>query len=539
MSVNHRLGFLALAIWMGLFAPWGAVWGQAPATDASAAPRFEIARFEINGNTLLGAEEIERIFAPYTGQNKDFGDIQRALESLEQAYRDRGFAAVQVLLPEQDITRGVVRLNVIEPRLGKIIVEGNQHFDEANIRSSLPGLQPGVTPNSGQIARNLQLLNEHPAKQTTVLLRAGASEDEIDATVKVTDEKPLRYAVTLDNTGTAATGRYRAGFGLQHSNLTNRDDILNLQYVTSPDHLSKVTIFGAGYRIPFYAHNSSLELFAGYSDVNSGTLQGLFNVSGSGTILGARYNLYLNKIGAYEHKLSFGLDYRAYTNDVTLVGIAGGLVPDVTVHPVSVTYTGLSRTADSEYGFYASYSRNLPGGNDGTDIEFRAARAGAIAGYSILRGGANFTRVFPGEWQFRAVINGQYTGDALVPGEQFGFGGPDSVRGFNVREVANDKGYSGSVEFYTPDFGSKLGSKLGWNDVKVRALAFYDQGTTYRNKIQPGESSGQSGASVGVGLRLSYAKRLSLRLDFAQVVDPAGNQGRNDQMLHAGVVVLF
>ena len=116
MPVNHRLGFLALAIWMGLFAPCAAVWGQAPATDASAAPRFEIARFEMNGNTLLGAEEIERIFAPYTGQNKDFGDIQRALESLEQAYRDRGFAAVQVLLPEQDITRGVVRLNVIEPR---------------------------------------------------------------------------------------------------------------------------------------------------------------------------------------------------------------------------------------------------------------------------------------------------------------------------------------------------------------------------------------------------------------------------------------
>ena len=73
----------------------------------------------------------------------------------------------------------------------------------------------------------------------------------------------------------------------------------------------------------------------------------------------------------------------------------------------------------------------------------------------------------------------------------------------------------------------------------MRALAFYDLGTTYRNRIQPGEASGQSGASVGVGLRLAYAKLWSLRLDFAQVVDPAGNQGRNDQMLHAGMVVLF
>jgi hemolysin activation/secretion protein len=52
--------------------------------------------------------------------------------------------------------------------------------------------------------------------------------------------------------------------------------------------------------------------------------------------------------------------------------------------------------------------------------------------------------------------------------------GPDSVRGFNVREVANDRGYSGSLELYTPE----LGTKFNWNDVKLRALAFVDFGTT-------------------------------------------------------------
>jgi hemolysin activation/secretion protein len=378
-------------------------------------------------------------------------------------------------------------------------------------------------------------LNEHPAKQTTVLLRSGAAENQIDATVKVTDEKPLKFVVTLDNTGTPETGRYRAGFGIQHSNLFNRDHILNLQYVTSPENPSDVTIFGAGYRIPFYEHNSSLDLFAGYSDVDSGTLQGLFNVAGSGTIFGARYNLHLNRIGAYEHKLSFGLDYRAYKNDVQFVGIAGSIVPDITVHPASVTYNGLWRTTSSEYGFYGGYSRNIPGGNDGRDSDFKAARFDATASYRIWRGGAHFTTVLPREWQLRAIINGQYTEDALVPGEQFGFGGPDSVRGFFVREVANDKGYSTSLEVYTPEFDTPF----GWKEAKMRALAFWDQGKTSRNKSQPGDISGQSGGSVGVGLRFAYAKTLSLRLDFAHVIDPAGLQGRNDQMLHAGVAVLF
>ena len=526
----------AVATWL---LPLPAVFAQVSPADIPAAPRFDITRVAVDGNTLLKPEDIERVFAPYVGKQKDFSDIQRALEALEEAYRNRGYGVVQVLLPEQDITRGVVQLRVIEPRLSIVTVEGNKHFNEANIRNSLPGLQVGASPNSQQIARNLQLLAEHPAKQTTVLLRAGATEGQIDAAVKVEDEKPLKFAVTLDNSGTSTTGRYRVGIGMQHSNLFNRDHILNLQYITNPEDPSKVSIYGAGYRIPFYSHNSSLDVFAGYSDVDSGTLQGLFNVSGSGTVFGGRYNLHLAKIGQYEHKLSFGLDYRAYENNVTLLGGGGGtLVPDVTVHPASITYNGLWRLTNSEFGFYASYSRNIPGGNHGRSSDFRLARDGASADYSILRGGLNYSRVFAADWQFRAVLNAQYTDDALVPGEQFGYGGADSVRGFNSREVANDSGYSGSFEVYTPELGSKFGWR--WTDLKARLLAFYDYGDTDRNKGQLGaQPPGESGSSAGVGLRLAYGKLLSLRLDFAQVLDAAGTQRKNDHKVHGSVAVVF
>lgn len=504
--------------------------------DDSAAPRFAINRFEVDGNTLLKQAEIDKAVAPFTGAGKDFGDIQRALEVLEGAYRDSGYGVVQVLLPEQDITKGVVRLRVIEPRIGKITVEGNKFYDQANIRRSLPTLKSGETPNSRTIAQNLQLLTESPSKQTTLLLKSGANDREIDAVIKVVDERPYKFVFSADNSGTVDTGRFRTGLAVQHSNLFNRDHVGTFQYVTSPENPSKVTIFGMGYRIPLYALNSSIEVFGGYSDVNSGTVQGLFNVSGSGTILGARYNFHLPKIGEYEHRLGAGLDYRAYKNNVTLIGIGGGLVPDITVHPVSLTYNGLWRMTNAEMGINVSYSQNMfPGGNDGADSDFKASRADANANYKIWRFGANYTRAFAQEWQFRAAVVGQYTGDALVSGEQFGYGGPDSVRGFNIREVANDKGYSAQFEVYTPE----LGAKFKWNDVKLRLLAFYDAGITGRNSLQPGESFGQGGGSVGVGTRMTYGKHLNMRLDFAQVIDPAGSQGRGDRMLQASVAIPF
>jgi hemolysin activation/secretion protein len=533
-GLQRYIGWVAAAISIAL------VGGNAFAAGAEpVAPRFAIERFEVEGNTLLNASEINAAVAGYTGREKDFSDIQRALEVLEEVYRNRGYGVVQVLLPEQDITKGVVRLRVIEPRIGKITVEGNKFYDEGNIRRSLPVLTPGATPNSRTIAQNLQLLTENPSKQTTLLLRAGASDFEVDAAIKVADERPYRFVFTADNSGTVDTGRFRTGFAVQHSNLFNRDHVGSFQYVTSPENPSKVTIFGAGYRIPLYSLNSSIDVFAGYSDVSSGTLQGLFNVSGSGTILGARYNLHLPKYGEYEHRVAAGIDYRAFKNNVTLVGVVGNLVPDITIHPVSLAYSGLWRMTNAEFGFNVAVSQNIPAGNDGTDSDFKAVgqRFDANASYRIWRVGANYTRVLPQEWQFRAVIAGQYTSDALVSGEQFGYGGPDSVRGFNVREIANDKGYSTQFEVYTPD----LGPKFKWsNDLKLRLLGFYDMGITGRNSVQPGDlSKGTGGASVGLGARLGYGKHLSMRLDWANVIDAAGNQARDDKMVNATVVVQF
>src|SRR5262245_26288253 len=85
-------------------------------------PRFVINRFEVTGNTILTPAQIEQAVAPYTGKDKDFGDVQRALDALERAYRDAGYGIIQVQLPEQDITRGVVQFRVLEQRIGRVTI---------------------------------------------------------------------------------------------------------------------------------------------------------------------------------------------------------------------------------------------------------------------------------------------------------------------------------------------------------------------------------------------------------------------------------
>ena len=89
-------GVLAFTLWT---AGCPLAWGQDSALTAPPAPRFEIRRFILEGNTLLPQAEIDRLLAPHIGPGKDFGNVQQALESLQDTYNERGYTAVRVLIP--------------------------------------------------------------------------------------------------------------------------------------------------------------------------------------------------------------------------------------------------------------------------------------------------------------------------------------------------------------------------------------------------------------------------------------------------------
>ena len=492
--------------------------------------RFDIERYVVEGNSLLPADLVTAIVSRFAGKQRDFGDVQRALEGLESAYRERGYSAVQVLLPEQELDKGQVVLRVIEAKIRRLQIQGNKFFDEANIRASLPSLAEGRTPNAGQVSRNLRIVNESPAKQTNVTLRAGEKEGDVDAVVEVADEAPVKWFATLDNTGTGPTGYHRVGLGFQHSNLWGKDHAVTFQYVTSLEKPKVVSVYSVGYHMPLYELGASMDLILGYSDSNVGATQtptGELKFSGRGTVMGVRYNQQLERIATYDHRLTFALDHRIYENNCALgiFGAAGcgAAAASFNLTPVWLTYTGTFSRERGATSFYATAGSNLAGGAKGDTPALGRARFGASANYWVYRAGLNFAEALEGDWQVRARLEGQYTNQVLVSPEHFGIGGANSVRGFLERERADDRGYSGSLELYTPE----LASKIGWKDWNLRVLGFVDAGRTSRVNPLPGEVVHNGIASWGGGFRLSREKRFSLRFDLAQILDQGGSRVKN------------
>lgn len=205
---------------------------------------FNIARFQVEGNTILPAEKVDALVAPYVGQQKRYGDVQKALEALENEFRRQGYGTVQVYVPEQELTTGVVRLLVSEGVIGKVTIAGNKYFDDANVRASLPNLKEGTAPNMRKLSENVQLSNENPAKQLEVTLGVSEEEGKVNARVEVKEEDPERIYLTLDNTGTKASGKHRIGIAYQNANLGNSDQVLTLAYTTALDPPGGMKILG-------------------------------------------------------------------------------------------------------------------------------------------------------------------------------------------------------------------------------------------------------------------------------------------------------
>ena len=490
-------------------------------------PLFSVTGYRVLGATLIDPQALEALVQPYAGSNRSFTDIENARAAVQAAFAAKGYGAVQVVIPEQEITGADVTLRVVESTLASVEVRGAVFHDEANIRNSLPQLREGTSPNTVALSRSLALANENPSKRTAVSLATGDRAGEIIARVALEDKKTSHFTLGADNTGGAASNSTRISATYRHNNLLNKDHQLAAQYITSPDNPSDVRVAGLAYRIPLYTIGDSLQFTAIHSTANSGSVSG-FDLTGRGTILSGRYTHNLRPQGAYNHHLGFGLDTRRYNSGLTLQNSGASLNTRLNVHPVSLTYSGAWRTQAHQAGGHATLVHNISGGSHGKASDFNANRAGAEPDYTLLRYGAWYNRVFPNNWSASVTFNGQYTDDLLVPVEFFGVGGLDSVRGFHEREAAGDTGNRLSLEVRTPD----LAPHMGLEQSSMRLAWFVDSAYMQRKQAFSGEQKNVSLASTGLGVHYSFANSGHLRLDLANVLKGDGIRSDNSQRLH-------
>lgn len=532
----------------------------ADSVPSASVPRFDISRYQVEGNTRVSNATIERAVAPLTGPQREFGDVQRAIEAIERAYVDAGFTAVKVSVPEQELFGGTVKIRIVEAVMTSVTVVGNQHFSAENIRASLGNLRSGTAPRLGDLSESIQLANDNPAKQVSVSMAEGALPGTVDAKVSVVDHNPLRFIATLDNTGTAASGHWRTGIAMQHANLFGLDHVGTLAYATSPDSPSgqDLDVYSVGYRVPVYALGDSVDFVYGRSRVDtpssSPTLGGVLGFTGKGETWGLRYNHFLGRSGETSSKVVFGLDHKSIDSRCDVggqrVGITGPTPPisscvPYTTTPLGITYIGQRDGLDQSLAYNVGLSRNFASGSRFTNLDGRTDRYSYLTpgnrstrdGFMVVRGGASLLQALESGWQARLAGNAQITDTPLVASEQFGLTGSNAVRGFDERAVAADSGLVLNAEFYTPELSARI--TLPGN---LRGLVFVDAGYGANRKASGTYLPSHTHvASTGVGARYSSNRDFSVRLDVARVLASGSSytETRGDWRAHLSAMFAF
>lgn len=485
-----------------------------------AEPRFPIRSFEISGNTLLPADIADAAVKPFVGGERSFADIEQARLALQALYVQAGYGAVQVTVPEQEITGGVIRFKVIEAKLARIEVQDGQHHNRENILAALPELRESRSPNTRDLARSLALANESMVKQTLVTLNTGSQIGEIDAKVAVKDDDPWHGFVSAENNGSEGSGGdWRLSAGISHGNVFNRDQLVAVQAITSAENPEDVQILGGYWKIPLPSLGDAIELSGSYASVsgNITAAGGSMGYQAAGYAAGMRYVHNLEPFGDYKHNLSAGLDYR-------LIETETKITPDYSLTPFSIAYGGSLLRTQAQTRFALSYARNLGFASKG-DTARLVANGGQDKHYDVARASISHSLNFRSGWEVLLGANGQWTSEPLPGAEDFGIGGAASVRGFEEREIAGETGVRAGVEVTTPVV-------LKQDRAALRLAGFAD----FAQVSDEVTGTDTAIASAGLGARLRIADSALIKIDAAYVLDGGGVRDEDPGRIHASLV---
>ncbi len=182
-------------------------------TDVSTSRSLFVRYFSIYGNTLIDSFDINSLIKGYAGREITFEELSFVRNAIAELYRSRGYLA-RAVVPEQRVDDGVIKILILESRLGKIILDDsdvNIRFPREKLRSYVErGQENGAPINIVELENAVSYLDAESGISAQAVLNAGERPGETDIILKAAGEPLLNGSARIDNHGSRASGNIRA-----------------------------------------------------------------------------------------------------------------------------------------------------------------------------------------------------------------------------------------------------------------------------------------------------------------------------------------
>ncbi len=486
-----------------------------------------------NPHSLVYSQAFREITQRYLNQPVSLLSLNQLSREIILLYRSNKQPIIDVLIPEQKITNGTLQIVVIEGKIGQVRVQEGRFFSYDETARWIESTQSGSAIYEPWLEDDLFWLNQNIFRQVGVDLQPGASEGLTDVIFTVKDVFPLRAYLGYDDTGVRALGLERLSTGFTYGNAFGRGDLVSYQYTTNSD-FDRLHAHAATYFRPINRDYSFLT-YGSWAGVNP-DVGGGFNQEGQSWITGFSLIRTLEKNRYVDENISVGFDFKSTNNNLEFGGTnVFGSEADLTT--INLGYNYIERDDFDQYQLIRADTIIGPG--PGFTNKDNAAAFSTIRPDTqplFIYGRVKYEQAYNmnDDWQltFRGI--GQLSSDRLLWSEMLGFGGFDSIRGYDQRTANGDHGWITSFEI-----GPRpIPVCIRGQDGRLRVYGFGDLGEAYTMNPQPGEVSEQFMSSAGVGMRLYLGQSISFRFDYAHNFNRVPGYDTT-QRVHLGLIWQF
>ncbi len=505
------------------------------AEDAKALITLKNIQFQ--GVTILGDMELKELVSPYIGVPMSYEQMLEIGMAVENYYRKNNYLA-RAILPPQDLTDGVLTVDVIESVFSKIEVDqelADLPNTEQHVANLIQAQQPtGELLNTKALDRGLALANEIPGLNVKGSLRQGRDAGETELLLELYRGRTRQAELTADNGGSRATGAIRLLASMTWLNPNDIADMLNIVAVHTrgSDYARlaySIPVGTDGWRFGMNVSSMNYEVVVGE--------QGMVGAVGRAITQGMEWVYPLLRSDEASATVTLNADDKVFKN----TSAQGLLMSDYSAKVLSAQVSGFYRDLNPGGGtgtysvLVAHGDLNLAGSlNQQTD----ASGPNTAGSFNKVRVSGTWQQALTTQTSAFVSYTGQLADKNLDTSEKMQLGGMNGIRAYPTGEGSGSDGQLVQLELrHNLQNGFMVTGFYDWGQVWLQHNPDFPGGplnnrNTYRGF---GVSVGYTNDD-GVNFRATWARRQGHNPNPTQTgMDQDGTRDRNRYWLQVTV----
>ncbi|MDJ0732588.1 MAG: ShlB/FhaC/HecB family hemolysin secretion/activation protein [Nostocaceae cyanobacterium] len=483
-----------------------------------------IIKFEFEGNTAFSDEKLREETAQFINRPISFAELVQVETVITQLYVDAGYINSGAVIPaDQTLAKeeAVIKVEIVEGGIEDIKVTGTRRLKRSYVRSRIK-LGASTPLNRNQLVEALQLLQLDPLiENISAELSAGSRPEKSLLEIKVKEADSFKTELFADNGRAPSVGSFRRGVRINEGNLLGFGDNLDFKYTNTDGS----NAYDLNYTIPLNPRNGTLTLAGGITDTE--VVEPPFDridITGDSFYIDIGYRQPILRTPTRE--LALGLTFSRQESKTKLQGFD---------FPLSLGADEDGETRISALRFFQEYTQRSPKQvlalrsqfNIGLDLFDATVNDEAPDGrFFSWRGQGQYVRLLAEDTLFVLRSDMQLSTRRLVPLEQFGLGGLQSVRGYRQDSLLTDNGFFTSAEVRIPVLRVKEVQGL------LQVVPFLDFGVAWNTA--GGNPDPNTLVGVGMGLQWQMGNQFTARLDYGIPLTDVGDDGDNRTLQEDG-----